>query len=116
MAENGTKKLEKNTTTGMHSGKIERRTVVILVSEGEENEGRGRRGGGGGQQEVAVSFINLVRKKHDKTYYVISKKIFMCSAAGLTVNFSLHVKTDFKRQTCKSHFDINFRSLQKKDD
>jgi len=41
---------------------MERRTTVIRVSEEEGNEGRGRRGGGG-QQEVAVSFINLVRKK-----------------------------------------------------
>jgi hypothetical protein len=63
MPKNGTKKLEKN-TTGKRSGMIKRRTAVIRVSEEEGNEGRGRRGGGGGQQEVAVSFINLVKKKN----------------------------------------------------
>jgi len=60
MAKNGTKKLEKNTTV-KRSGKIERRTAVIRVSEEEGNEGRRRRGEG--QQEVAVSFITLVRGK-----------------------------------------------------
>jgi hypothetical protein len=58
--------LEEN-TTGTRSGKIERRTAVKRISEEVGNEGRERRRGGG-QQEVAVSFINLVRKKkHDKT-------------------------------------------------
>ena len=63
--ENWIKKLEKNTKTETCSGKIERRIAVIRVSEEEGNEGSGRRGrgGGGGQQEVAVSIINLVRKK-----------------------------------------------------
>jgi len=38
-------KLEKNTKTGTCSGKIERRTAGIRVSEEEGNEGSGRRGG-----------------------------------------------------------------------
>jgi hypothetical protein len=62
MAKSRIWKLEKNTTTGTRSGKIERRTAVKRVSEEVGNEGRGRRGRGG-QQEVAVSIINLVRKE-----------------------------------------------------
>ena len=43
MAKNGIKKLEKNTTTGTRSGKIERRTAVIRVREKEGNERRGKK-------------------------------------------------------------------------